>query len=280
MGLFGYTRRSAIREALVIALAIIWCVPAYVLITLALKTTAQTYLSPLAIPSHPKFDNFTDAWKHGGRAGLGQSMFTTAVITVVSVLGLILLGSLCAYAIARRPGKLSTSVYVLFVLGIMLPFQLAIIPVFVAMRQLHLTGTYPGIILLQIGIHMPIVVFFYTGFIRSLPKEYEEAARVDGAGLLRTWIRVVFPLLMPVTATVGILVGLVIWNDFFLSLIFLIGSKIDTLPLALYSFVGENGSIWNLIMAAVAISVAPVLALYLFAQKQLIRGFSGGIKGG
>jgi raffinose/stachyose/melibiose transport system permease protein len=102
---------------------------------------------------------------------------------------------------------------------------------------------------------------------------------VDGAGILRTYARVVFPLLWPITATVAVLVGIIVWNEFFIALIFLGGSRYQTVPVALYSFFGDYNSRWNLILAGVAITVAPILAFYLFAQRELIRGFSGGAKG-
>ena len=126
---------------------------------------------------------------------------------------------------------------------------------------------------------MPLTVFLYTGFIRALPRDYEEAAQVDGAGLFRTYTRVVFPLLRPITATVAVLVGVSVWNEFFTALIFLAGSRAETLPVALSSYVGEFSAQWNLVCAGVAISIAPILAFFLFAQRQLIRGFTGGVKG-
>ena len=110
-------------------------------------------------------------------------------------------------------------------LGIILPFQLAIIPLYVGMRHLGLVGSYLGMIVLNVGLLMPLTVFLYTGFIRALPRDYEEAARVDGAGILLTFRRVVFPLLWPVTATVAVLVGIIVWNEFFIALIFLSGSR-------------------------------------------------------
>lgn len=276
MGLFRYTRRSFGRELTLILWALIFCLPGYVLVTLSLKTNAEIYTKPLQFPTTAQFGSYSAAWHQGG---MSHAMIGSLIITTSSVIGLILLGSLCAYALARRPSKLGTTLYVLFVLGIVLPFQLAIIPVYVALRHLHLIGTYLGMIILYVGLLMPFTVFLYTGFIRALPRDYEEAAQVDGAGLFRTYFRVVFPLLLPVTGTVAILAGVFIWNDFFLPLIFLFGSGKTTLPLALFSFVGEYVSRWNLIMAGVVISVAPVLTFYLFAQRQLIRGFSGGIRG-
>ena len=112
----------------------------------------------------------------------------------------------------------------------------------------------------------------------ALPKEYEEASRVDGASALRTFRRVVFPLLRPVTGTVAIFTGLIIWNDFFLSLIYLNGTDKTPLPVAVYSFVGAFASRWNLIFAAVIVSLLPIMIFFLVAQRHLIRGFTGGIK--
>jgi raffinose/stachyose/melibiose transport system permease protein len=279
MGLARYTRATLLRELALILVAAAFCVPFYVLIATALDTSAQAFKAPLSFPWPPHWGNFSTAWNTGGQGGLAPALGSSIVITLGSVAGLIVLGSLCAYAIARRAGRLSNVVYVLFVLGIILPFQLAIIPLFVAMRPLGLVGNEVGMIVLNVGLLMPLSVFLYTGFIRALPRDYEEAARVDGAGLMRTYARVVFPLLRPVTATAAVFMGVAVWNEFFTALIFLSGSRHATLPVALLSYVGEYLTRWNLIYAGVAIAIAPVLAFYLFAQRHLIRGFSAGLKG-
>lgn len=278
VGLSRYTRLTLVREVGLVAVAVVFSVPFYLLIATALESTAQTYKTPLSFPLPPHWSNFSEAWATGGQAGLGRSLESSLIITVSSVAALIVLGSLCAYTIARRSGgRMSAIVYILFVLGIVLPFQLALIPLYVVMRHLGLVGTYAGMILLNVGLMMPLTVFLYTGFIRALPRDYEEAARVDGAGILRTYSRVVLPLLRPITATVAVLVGIVIWNEFFTTLIFFAGRQ--TLPVAISSFAGEYVARWNLALAGVVIAVAPALVFYLFAQRQLIRGFSGGIKG-
>jgi raffinose/stachyose/melibiose transport system permease protein len=279
VGLSRYTYRTLIREIAFIVGAAAYCVPFYFLIALALQSTQQNLKTPLGFPWPPHVGNFATAWSTGGRAGLGAALESSLIITLSSVAVLIVLGSLCAYTVARRMGRLSDFVYITFVIGIILPFQLAIIPLFIAMRHLGLVGNYLGMIVLNIGFLMPLTVFLYTGFIRALPRDYEEAAQVDGAGIARTYAKVVFPLLRPITATVAVLVGVVVWNEFFIALIFLAGSRAETLPVAVYSYADEYAARWNLIYAGVAISIAPVLAFFLFAQRQLIRGFSTGVKG-
>jgi raffinose/stachyose/melibiose transport system permease protein len=274
-----YTRRTLLRELALIAVAGVFCLPFYLVIAISLQTTAQTDRTPFAFPWPPHFDTFSQAWSTSGQGGLARGFESSLVITVSSVAGLIVLGSLCAYTIARRAGRLGNVVYILFVLGIILPFQLAIVPLYVAMRHLGLVGSYAGMIVLNVGLLMPITVFLYTGFIRALPRDYEEAARVDGARIVRTYARVVFPLLRPITGTVAVLLGIIVWNEFFVALIFLGGSHAQTLPVALYSFAGEYVARWNVIFAGLVITIAPVLAFYLFAQRRLIRGFTAGVKG-
>src|SRR5436190_15801627 len=270
-----YTRRTFARELTPLLIPAIWWVPFYFLVIVLIKPDIEALQSPLSFPNEVHLANFSTAWDD---AALGRSLLNSLIITCGSVLALIAIGSICAYTIARRPGRISTSLYILFVLGIILPFQLGLVPTYAVLRHLSLVGSYFGIILLYTGIWMPFSVFLYTGFVRALPKEYEEASRVDGASTLRTFRRVVFPLLRPVTGTVAIFTGLIIWNDFFLSLIFLNGTKKTPLPVAVYTFVGAFASRWNLIFAAVIVSLAPVLIFFLVAQRQLIRGFTGGIK--
>jgi raffinose/stachyose/melibiose transport system permease protein len=270
-----YTGKTLARELVLLLIAAIWWIPFYFLVVISLKPTDEIFLSPMTFPSRLATENYPDVWSEGN---LGRALLNSFVLTGGTVIALVALGSICAYAIARRPGKLGAGLYVLFVLGIILPFQLGLVPTYTVLRELDLVGSYLGMILLYTGIWMPFSVFLYTGFVRALPRDYEEAAQVDGAGMMRTFRRVVFPLLRPVTGSVAILTGLIIWNDFFLSLIFLSGTPNTPLPVAVYSFVGEFASRWNYIFVAVAISIVPVLLFFLFAQRQLIRGFTGGIK--
>lgn len=278
MGLFRYTIRTFGRELALILVAAIWWIPFYFLITVSLKSDSETLTHPSSLPSHVELGNFSSAWQGVAGVTLGDALKSSAIITAGSIVGLIVIGSVCAYPIARREGRISTGLYGLFVIGIIIPFQLGLIPIYVTMRKLGLAGTYPGTILLYTGLLMPLSVFLYTGFVRRLPRDYEEAAYVDGASRLRTFLRVVFPLLRPVTATVAMLATVIIWNDFFVQVIFLSGSPRLTLPVAVYSFVGQYATQWNLVFAAVIITILPLLAFYLFAQRQLIRGFSGGVK--
>lgn len=279
MGAFRYTWKTFSRELILIVGGIIFFIPVYLVVELSLKPTSQVFTQPLSFPSSPDLHNYGKAWAGTSTVTLGHSLVNSIIITAGTVICLIIIGSLCAYTIARNPTKMGTAAYLMFLVGIIMPFQLGIVPIYVVMRSLHLIPSYYGQILLDTGLLMPLTVFLYTGFIRALPRDYEEAAQVDGAGLLRTFVRVIFPLLGPITGTVAVLTGIVTWNDFFLPLVFLGGSHYETIPVVMYSFVGDFLSQWNYIFATVVVAVAPILAFYVIAQKQLMRGFSGGIRG-
>jgi raffinose/stachyose/melibiose transport system permease protein len=262
-----------------VAVAAFFCIPFYILFILSVKPGSDLFTNALNFPTDPSFHNYSDVWNQKSQVSMGRAMLNSLIITAGTVTCLVVIGSLCAYTLARRRSRLSTLLYFLFVLGIIIPFQLGIVPLYVAFRNLGLVGSYIGMIILWVGIATPVSVFLYTGFMRALPADYEEAARVDGASTLRMFVRVVFPLLRPVTATVAILTGLFVWNDFFVSLIYLGGSTRQTLPVSIYSFVGEYSTQWNLVFAAIVIALLPVMLFFVLAQRKLIEGFSGGIRG-
>jgi raffinose/stachyose/melibiose transport system permease protein len=279
VGLFRYTWRSFGRELILLAVAAVVFFPIYLVVALAFGPANTAYLHPLGPPRHLTFGGLTTAWQGINGVTIGKGLINSAIITVSTVVILLIIGSLCAYVLARRISKLSTLLYLLCVSGLIIPFQLGIIPVYEAMRQVHLVGTFLGMILLEVAFLLPLTVFFYTGFIRQLPRDYEEAAYVDGASLLYTFTRVVFPLLRPATGTVAVLAAVVCWNDFFAPLVFLSGSTKITIPVVVSAMAGEFTAQWGIICAAIVISSLPVIVFFLIAQRQLVRGFGGGLRG-
>jgi raffinose/stachyose/melibiose transport system permease protein len=153
------------------------------------------------------------------------------------------------------------------------------VPLYSVLRSIGLVGTAGGMILVYVLKQIPLTVFVYTGFFRSLPTSYEEAALIDGASRLQIFTRVVMPQMNAVTGTALVLNALYIWNDLFDQLVFLSGSNTLTLPVAIYSLTFTNISRWNIIFAAVVISLVPMVLLYLFMQRKMMTAFSGGLKG-
>ncbi len=278
--MFRYTKATAVREVLVWIVTLIGLLPFYILVVTALKSDQEALTtSAVAPPSSLNFGAFIEVLTASGRNNIPLSILNSVIITGGAILGLVLLGSISAYVIARRTRMWSTLTYYLVLIAIILPAQLGTVPLYIGARSVGLTGNAIGMVLLWIGILLPLSIFLYASFFRGLTTEYEEAAVIDGATPTQTFFRVVLPLMAPATGTVAILAGLIVWNDFFNSLIFLGGSETQTLPVAMYTYVGGLVSAWNKIFAVVLISMIPILAFYMFAQKKFIQGFAGGLKG-
>jgi len=277
---FRYRKSSLVIEIITILGAVVMLLPFWILLITAFKNGDELLTTPAIAPStHPTLTNFTALFSdQTGQGNIFQALLSSVLITVGSIIGLVVLGSLAAYVFARSTRRWSTRAYFLFVIAIILPTQLGTLPLYIGAQRLGLVGTPWGMVLIYTGILLPLSVFLYAGFFRALPRDYEEAAAMDGASPFQVFRRVIFPLMSPATGTVAILAGLIVWNDFFTSLIFLNGSKYQTLPVMTYNFVGALVSQWNLIFAVIIISMIPILAFYVFAQKRFIQGYAGGLK--
>ncbi|GAA3934952.1 carbohydrate ABC transporter permease [Actinomadura viridis] len=271
-----YGFRTFLLEIAMIGVAVAFLFPVYALITLSLKDKRGIAEAPLSPPLPPHAGNFSDAWQ---RASLGSALLNSTVITVASLLVLIAIGSFAAYFLARQATRLGFGLYVLFLLGIVLPFQLGMIPLFKMVDTAGLLGTYQGMVVFYTGIQLPFTIFLYTGFIRALPGDYANAALIDGAGHLRAFTQVVFPLLRPITGTVLILNAVFIWNDFFTPLLYLGGSPRETVPVRIFAFVGQYVSDYGLVFAGLVLAALPILVVFLVLQRYVIKGFASGLKG-
>jgi raffinose/stachyose/melibiose transport system permease protein len=271
-----YRPRTFLLELLMVGVGVAFLFPVYALITLSLKDAGQIAGSPLGLPQPPTLDNYSSAWE---AASLGGALLSSTLITVVSLVLLIAIGSFGAYWVARTGTRLGYGLYILFLLGIVLPFQLGMIPLYNLFSRLDLIGSYQAIILFYTGIQLPFTIFLYTGFIRALPQEYATAALVDGATHLQAYTRIVFPLLRPITGTVLILNAVFIWNDFFTPLLYLAGSDNETIPVRVFAFVGQYVSDYGLVFAGLVLGAIPILVVFLVLQRYVIKGFASGLKG-
>ena len=277
--MFRYTTATAVREGVVWVAAVLTLLPFYFLVATALKPDEELLTtSASAPPARPTVGNFADVLTGGGDSNILLGLMHSAVITLGSILGLVIFGSLAAYVLARTTSRWGNVTFYLFLVAIILPIQLGLIPLYIGARTIGLVGSMWGMVILYVGTLMPLAVFLYAGFFRGMPRDYEEAAAIDGARPGRVFFQIVLPLMAPATGTVAILTGLIVWNDFFTALIFLGGSESQTLTVSMYYYVGSLVSAWNKIFAIVIISMVPILAFYLFAQKRFIQGFAGGLK--
>jgi raffinose/stachyose/melibiose transport system permease protein len=270
-----YTCKTFVLELAMIAVAAVFAFPLYLLVNLSLRAANDPNPAWLPVTS-PTGVNYLEAWRQGG---LATAMVNSAIVTIGGVVIVTTVSAMAAYPLARLTSRLSTLVFGLLVTGLLLPFQAAMMPLYQTMRDLGLLGSPVALVLYYSGLLIPFSVFLYTGFLRALPKEFEEAAWVDGATTWSTFWRVVFPMLRPVTGTIFILNAIFVWNDFLTPLLYLSGSTQQTLPVALYSFLGQYVSNWPLVFAGLVIGLAPILTVYFLMQRSIIRGFAGGLKG-
>jgi raffinose/stachyose/melibiose transport system permease protein len=270
-----YTVRTLGLELAMIAVAALVGFPVYVLVNLAVRAPSDTS-SPIRPTTSPTLDNFAQAWEQGR---LGGALINSVVVTTGSVLIVLAVSSLAAYPLARITARWSRLTFLSIMLGLVLPFQLAALPLYQTMRDLGLLGTAWSLILFYSGLQVPFTTFLYIGFLRALPRDFEDAAFIDGCTPLKAYWHVVLPMLKPITVTALVLNAVSVWNDFFTPLLYLSGSAQQTMPVAIAGFVGQYITDWNLIFAALVISILPILAVYFALQRSIINGFAGGLRG-
>ncbi|MEW1834136.1 carbohydrate ABC transporter permease [Microbacterium sp. NPDC079995] len=270
-----YTTRTLALEVVLVAVAVIFMIPMFVLLAVALRDPNGTegflgFTWPLNL------GNLATAWNE---SAMGPSIVNSAVITTVSVALIIGLSATAAYTLTRRLQRLSRGLFYLFLAGFLFPGQLAMLPLYLSFASLGLVGNPLAVVLINVGGFLPFSIFLYSAFLRDLPRDYEEAATLDGARSLRMFWSVVFPLLRPVTGTIGILTALSVWNDFFTPLLYLAGSSSQTAPLSVYTFVSVYSANWPLVFSALITSVIPILIAYFLMQRFIMQGFASGLKG-
>ncbi|MGG3455717.1 carbohydrate ABC transporter permease [Paenibacillus rhizolycopersici] len=247
--------------------------PLYMTVSIALKNPEEMANSIFSLPTGLHFSNFTRAIE---ATDFFQALGNSIVVTVVSVIFILLTNSLVSYAIARNMNrKFFKGLYLYFISAMFIPFQIIMLPVVKVTTELSMNNI-PGLIILYIVYGLPFNVFVYVGYIRSVPIELEEAARVDGTSTWGTFWRIIFPLLAPISATVAILSSLSAWNDFLLPLILLAEPTQYTLPLVQYVFQGQFSTDYNLAFASYLLALLPMVIVYLFLQKWIINGITQG----
>lgn len=248
-------------------------VPFWMVIVTASKDQAEAINPNLALPTHWQFfQNIAQVFTDGR---IPVAFIGSLLVMVPAVVIVLVCGSMASWILARRTSRVGSFVYALCISGIVLPP--AVVTIVLLLRQLGLAGTAIGMICAYAGMYMSTVIFFVTGFVRTIPVELEEAARIDGAGPFRVFLRVILPLLTPTLATATILICLYIWNDVFYAL-FVVGGRLDTLPLNLYQVASSGLYLqnWHLIFAYIILMSLPLLITFVVLQRKIISGITSG----
>lgn len=274
-------RRSAgmiLFELAMIVITVAFIVPIYFMVITAFKTNKELIFTPLSLPNSFLYvDNFKEAWR---AVDLGTAYKNTFIIAVSSVVLRIIVSSMASFSLAKRKGRIYSFLYVLFLVGIMIPIYSILTPLVQQIKSLGLINSRIGLVMTYIGMGMPFSVFMLTGFARSIPDELLEAATIDGCGVYRMFWVIVFPLMKTSIVTLFLLDFLAIWNDFLLPMLTLSTARMRTVTLAMYNFYSEYASRLGLAFAGYTIGIIPVVILFIALQRYIVSGILvGAVKG-
>ncbi|HEY1292059.1 MAG TPA: carbohydrate ABC transporter permease [Chloroflexota bacterium] len=259
---------------ILLLLALIYLIPLFFVFFVSLMSTRQFATNAASFPNPVMWSNYPTAWVKGT---FNTYFLNSVIYTCAIVAGTLTISTLAAFPIARGHLRGSNVFYILFLSGILLPA--GIIPQFFILQQLGLYNTQIGYILLWCS-RVALPIFILTGFIKTIPTELDDAAAIDGCPYVRYVFQIIVPLLKPALSVVGLILAIRVWNDIIGPVIFLPSRDIKPISAGLLQFFAENAADWTLIAAAILITASPLVLLFLFAQRYIIAGVTGGaIKG-
>ncbi len=262
-------------------LSAVFLAPVFIILINSFKGSFYISDSPFTFPDSETFAGFSNFIKGFTQSDFLRAFFNSVFITVFSVAAIVLLTSMTAWYIVRIKNAFTKTIYYLFVFSMIVPFQMVMYSLSYYAFELNLNSK-AGIILIYLGFGAGLSVFMFSGFIKSIPSEIEEAAIIDGCGPLQTFFRIVFPILKPTAITVSILNAMWIWNDYLLPYLILGSGRDKTLPVAVQMALsgGYGNKDMGALMAMLVLTVLPIIIFYLFCQKYIIRGvIAGAVKG-
>ncbi|MDQ0058584.1 carbohydrate ABC transporter permease [Paenibacillus harenae] len=258
-------------------LAIVFFFPILFNIMSAFKSNAEIMKDAIAFPKGLYLDSFKYLLME---TEYPRAILNSLILTAISILFMILLIPMAGYAIERHNKRWTRAVFIFFLAGMMIPFQAYMIPLFKELKMLGLYGNLAGPVMIYISGSVGFGSLLYTSFLKGIPREIEESAEIDGCSKYGIFWRIVFPLLGPCTATLVVLNGLGIWNDFLMPMLVLPSGQTKTMIVEIFYYVGEFSSRWDMIFAGTTMSIIPILIVFLSLQKYFVKGIaSGAIKG-
>lgn len=247
--------------------------PIFLMITTAFKENKEIFMNPYALPQSWDFSNLVKLFKISDYAVYFQNSIVVAVVSIFLILAI---SSFAAYVIAKYEFPLHNFLYIYFLAGLMIPIKLGTVNILQIMVKLHLYDNIASLIIVYTAMGIPIGIFILTDFIREIPEELSNAARIDGCSEPRIFFNIIIPLLRPALAAVAIFNFVPIWNEFWFPLILIQSNKMWTVPLATAQLYGQYQTQYGLVFAILAIASLPVIVFYLILSKQFVRGLSAG----
>lgn len=274
------TSRLATRLAIyafLATLAGLFLYPVVLMVFSSFKSTPEMFQNPFGLPESWGLGTYAEVWD---RANFGTYLRNSLMVTATSAVLLLACAAPAAYALARYTFRLQTFLFLFFLAGIMVPIRLGILPLYILMRDLNLLDTPFSLIFTYAASGMPMAVFLLSIFFRNLPRDLEDAGRIDGAGETQIFWRIMLPLVRPGLATVVIVNIVPWWNDFFFPLLFIQSDTWKTIPLGMQIFFGQHMTNWSLVFSGMVLASLPLLIIYLIMSRQFIEGLTAGaVKG-
>lgn len=237
----------------------------------ALKTTGELFTAPFALPERPQWMNFVQAWN----SGIARYLINSVLVTAISVVAIILVSGMAAYAMARLRFSGRIGFYIVLITGYAIPIHTVLVPLYELLRSLSLLNTYAGLVLPYIVFGIPFSVMLLYSFFLEFPNELEDAAWIDGCNTWQILRHIALPLSLPALSSVAIFQGVFIWNEYLLALVIISNNELKTLPLGLDTFRGQYASSWPIMLAAVGLATIPLLILYIVLQRQFTDSLTG-----
>jgi raffinose/stachyose/melibiose transport system permease protein len=258
---------------LVFVFAGVFLVPLGLLLVTSVKSKNEIFANPLALPEQIQFRNYMNAWTTGG---FDQYFMNSVLVVGISLVCILILSSLAAYALVQFDFPASNFMLVFFLAGFMIPPQVLLVPLYTIMNALNLLNTYYSLIFAYIAFGLPFSVFLLRQFFVTIPDTYAEAARMDGCNEFQVFYRIYLPLSLPALAAVAIYQFVFLWNEFLYAIIFITDDAKRTLPAGLMAFQGQYAGDWAQLAAGIVIAVTPTVIFFLIFQRQFMRGISMG----
>jgi raffinose/stachyose/melibiose transport system permease protein len=277
VGRVGAAIAKILAYAIMVIFSIMTLYPIVWLIINSFKTTREFQVSQLGFPKSPTLDNYKSAWDMGD---FGKLFPNSLIYTIGATVGIILLSLLAGFAFAKIKSKATKPLYGSFIIGILLTIQSLMIPLFLEVNLLGIYNTRFAVLLVYIGAGLPTGIYLATEFIKGIPTALVESARIDGAGYLKIFWKIILPMAVPVATTLAILNITGIWNEFALINILVSKTEFKSLPLGIYKFSGSLSTDYGKQFAALTIGMAPMLIFYFVFRKQITKGVAAGaVKG-
>ncbi|GAA2650116.1 carbohydrate ABC transporter permease [Streptomyces aculeolatus] len=267
--------RTRLRPFLALLTGALFFLPIYLVLVNVFKDGSAIVSNPMGLPLPPTLDNIEGVLTRSDRL-FWYGLVNSVEVTAISILLITAVSAMLGHYLARSTGALGKVAMVALLCGLMVPPAVILTPITDVLRSLGLMSSVPGLVLAYVGYYVPFGVLVFAGFVKTIPRELEEAAELDGAGPFRVFWQVVFPLMRPASASVLIFLGVWIWNDFLNPLIILGPATGTTVTVGIYRAIGEHQADYGSVFALMLLSTLPILVFYLAFQKHFVKGLTGG----